>query len=61
MEAVGSVLWERSPGEHLPYVIAATIEELLEMLGTILFIRALLGHVRQRVEPLELRVANTGD
>ncbi|MEL6496334.1 MAG: hypothetical protein AAFQ41_14610 [Cyanobacteria bacterium J06623_7] len=54
MEAVGGYIAD-TPGLYLhAYAIAATIEELLEMLGIIIFIHALLAYIQSQLSNLHL-------
>ncbi|MEJ7929434.1 hypothetical protein WG922_05545 [Ramlibacter sp. AN1015] len=59
MEMVGASLFqeEGTPGRNmLPYMLAATVEELLEMVGVQVFIYALLRHLRETAPLLDLRI-----
>lgn len=55
MELVGGWLAERSGQETLAYVLAATVEEALEMAGIVVFIHALLRYIGAELG--EVRVA----
>ena len=54
MEAIGGYVAD-TPGLYVhAYAIAATIEELLEMLGIILFINALLSYIQSQLSNLQI-------
>lgn len=55
MEMVAAVRYEVQPDfDNVPYLVLATIEELLEMTGVILFIYALLAHIQDRFPSAKL-------
>lgn len=47
MEMVGSYFAELQGQQHLPYALIATLEEVMEMSGIIIFIYGLLVYIRQ--------------
>ncbi len=47
MEMVGSYFAELQGQQHLPYALIATLEEVMEMMGIIIFIYGLLVYIRQ--------------
>jgi hypothetical protein len=62
MEAIGGYYGGPDRQDSLPYVIAAHVEEVLEMAGIAVFIYALLSYLR-RVTPtvvVELRIGGEG-
>ena len=44
---VGGYLTEIQGQQHLPYALAATFEEVLEMMGIVVFIYGLLCYIRE--------------
>lgn len=57
-EALGGAVFEsEGSGRNLPYVMLMTLEETLEMAGTILFLYALLRYVQLYIPGLSVRVA----
>jgi len=55
-ELVGSWIWQNSGGnlESLPYILATTVEEGLEMFGVAVFIYALLRYLDSMLNSLKL-------
>lgn len=54
MESIGGYIAD-TPGLHpAAYAVAATIEELLEMLGVIIFIYALLSYIKSQLCDLSI-------
>lgn len=60
LESVGGFYWEAQGNQALQYIAATTTEELLEMLGIVLFMYALVDHIRRQVGPITVRVASAG-
>ena len=56
MEMLGSHFAESIGQQHIVYALIATVEELLEMIGIVLFIRALLYYVSRWAEQLNLQI-----
>ncbi|BAZ44926.1 hypothetical protein NIES4102_19430 [Chondrocystis sp. NIES-4102] len=56
MEMVGSYLAEAQGQQHLPYALAATVEEILEMIGTVIFIYGLLYYLSKWQEKISLHL-----
>jgi hypothetical protein len=54
--AGGWYLSQVEASEDFPYSLLVAVEELLEMSGIVLFIYALLDHLRQRLEGAALRI-----
>lgn len=57
MEAVSAPLWQQNAEHTLAYTLVVSVEELLEMLGVVLFIYALLDYARTHLGRIYLRVA----
>jgi hypothetical protein len=55
VEMVGSNLWYLEGGSTLAYSTVGTIEELMEMLGAIVFLYAQLQYLARHIESLQLR------
>lgn len=58
IEVVESYIASGQGEENWPYVIALTVQEVLEMVGVILFIYALLEHMRDLTSGLDLTWTN---
>ncbi len=56
MEMIGSHFAESLGQQHLIYALIATVEEVLEMIGIIMFIYALLYYLSQWAHQLDLQV-----
>lgn len=56
MEMIGSYLAESQGQQHLPYALVATVEEVMEMIGIIIFIYGLLYYLSQWAKQLNLQV-----
>ena len=56
MEMIGSHFAESIGQQHLLYALIATVEEILEMTGIIIFIYALLFYLHQWTKQLELQI-----
>ena len=56
MEMLGSHFAESIGQQHIVYALIATVEELLEMIGIVLFIRALLHYLYKWAERLNLQI-----
>ena len=56
MEMLGSHFAESIGQQHIVYALIATGEELLEMIGVVLFIRALLHYLYKWTERLNLQI-----
>ncbi len=54
IELIGANRWYIDDGTSLPYSAIATIEELLEMLGIVVLIYALLSYIASSVESLRI-------
>lgn len=57
LEMVGGYYVESDRVENIMYVILVTIEELLEMLGVIVFIHALLSYISKYIKGINLQVS----
>ena len=56
MEMLGSYFAESIGQQHIVYALIATVEELLETIGVVLFIRALLHYLYKWAERLNLQI-----
>ena len=56
MEMVGSHIAEAQGQQNLIYALTATLEEVMEMLGIIVFIYGLLSYLRQWLGTLDLEI-----
>lgn len=56
MEMVGSYIAEAEGQQNLIYALTATLEEVMEMIGIITFIYALLDYLRQWLDKLDLEI-----
>lgn len=56
VEMVGGYVTQNWGQSNLLYATAATLEELLEMLGVVVFIYALLSYLKSQVKDVRLRV-----
>ena len=56
MEMVGSHIAEAQGQQNLVYALTATVEEVLEMSGIIVFIHGLLDYLRQWLDKLDLEI-----
>lgn len=56
MEIIGGRYWEQQGGRDFTYAMMTSIEELLEMLGAIVFIYALLSYMRSHMEEIQVRI-----
>lgn len=56
MEMIGSYLAESQGQQHLPYALVATVEEVMEMTGIIIFIYGLLYYLSQWTKQLNIQV-----
>lgn len=57
LEAVSAPLWQHNAQNSLTYTLVISVEELLEMLGVVLFIYALLDYVRAHLGRICVRLA----
>lgn len=55
MELVGGYVADYHEKENLAYIVASTVEEGLEMVGIVIFIRALMGYLGGTTGTVELR------
>ena len=56
MEMIGSYLAEAQGQQYLPYALIATVEEVMEMSGIIMFIYGLLYYLSQWSDKLNLQI-----
>ncbi|WP_319419838.1 hypothetical protein [Pleurocapsa sp. FMAR1] len=56
MEMVGSYFAELQGQQHLTYALVATVEELMEMVGMVMFIYGLLYYLGEWAKTLDLRI-----
>lgn len=56
MEMLGSYLAEAQGQQYLPYALIATVEEVMEMLGIIIFVYGLLYYLSQWSDELYLKI-----
>ncbi len=56
MEMVGSHIAEAEGQQNLLYALTATLEEVMEMIGLIIFIYGLLCYLRQWLDKLDLEI-----
>jgi hypothetical protein len=57
MDMVGGVIVEQHGMESIGHTFAQAMEELLEMLGIVIFLYALLEYIRQQVGSLRISLA----
>ncbi|MBE9047050.1 hypothetical protein IQ255_22065 [Pleurocapsales cyanobacterium LEGE 10410] len=57
MEMVGSHFAESQGQQHLPYALIATAEEVLEMIGIVIFLYALFYYLSKWTEQLDLQIS----
>lgn len=60
-EMIGGAIAAEIGTQTIPYAIAQTIEETLEMVGIVLFLRALASYAQQQFGHIELRLAQEGE
>jgi hypothetical protein len=60
MEMVGSYYAELEGQQHLTYALMATLEEVMEMMGTIVFIYGLLFYIGQWTQDLQVQIKILG-
>jgi hypothetical protein len=56
MEMVGSYVAEAKGQQYLPYALITTVEEVMEMVGIIIFIYGLLYYLGRWMQDLELQI-----
>jgi hypothetical protein len=56
-EMAGGVVIERTPDPHAPFWILAAVEEVVEMIGLLLFLRTALEVAHDRVDSVTLRLS----
>lgn len=57
VELIGGYYSHLHGYENLPYALIATAEELLEMVGEVLFVHAWLSHLAEEEDPVRLELA----
>jgi hypothetical protein len=60
MEMVGSYVAEAKGQQYLPYALITTVEEVMEMVGIIIFIYGLLYYLARWMQDLELQIKILG-
>jgi len=60
MEMVGSYVAEAKGQQYLPYALITTVEEVMEMVGIIIFIYGLLYYLGRWMQDLELQIKILG-
>lgn len=61
MEMVGSYFAELEGQQHLTYALMAVLEEVMEMIGTVIFIYGLLFYIGQWTQDLQVQIKILGD
>jgi hypothetical protein len=54
VESISANIWYENDGSNLAYSAVGTIEELMEMLGVIVFIHTLLSYIQQHTQQIVL-------